>query len=140
TMATCASPPDIQPTATIDTLSRRAVMPLSFIRCPARTKNGTASNGKLWLIDAIFCTPIDIGMPDSVMKNRKPAMPVAKATGMPIAMRTTKTIPTSSISELQHFGIFLLCGRSGVDEELVALTAPGLGHVVGNRSGKQRAA
>src|SRR5690606_40729737 len=86
------------------------------------------------------CTPIDIGMPDSVMKNRKPAMPVAKATGMPIAMRTTKTIPTSSISELQHFGIFLLCGRSGVDEELVALTAPGLGHVVGNRSGKQRAA
>ena len=31
-MATCAKPPEIHPTATIDTFSRRSVMPLSFMR------------------------------------------------------------------------------------------------------------
>ena len=82
-IATCASPPAIQPTATSETFSRRSVMPLSFIRWPASTKKGTARSGKLWLIVAIFCTPIDIGMPAVVMKKTKPAMPVAKATGMP---------------------------------------------------------
>ena len=97
-IATCAKPPDIQPTATIETFSRRSVMPLSFMRWPASTKNGTASSGKLWLIEAIFCTPTDSGMPASTTKNTKPAMPVAKATGIPTTMHTTKTMEISSMS------------------------------------------
>ena len=78
-------------------------MPLSFIRCPDSTKNGTASSGKLWLIVAIFCTPIDIGMPALVMKNTKPEMPMANATGAPRNIRTKKIAVISSMSsELRH--------------------------------------
>ncbi len=97
-IATCAKPPDIQPTATIETFSRRSVMPLSFMRWPASTKNGTASSGKLWLIEAIFCTPTDSGMAPSTTKKTRPAMPVAKATGMPTTMSTTNTMEISSMS------------------------------------------
>ncbi len=97
-MATCASPPAIQPTATEEKRKSRPVMPLSFIRCPASTKKGTASSGKLWLIVAIFCTPMDIGMIGSVRKKTKPEMPMAKATGAPMTMSTTKTAESSSTS------------------------------------------
>ena len=73
-------------------------MPLSFIKWPEKTKNGTASSGKLWLIEAIFCTPIDVGIVGSVTKNKKPEIPIAKATGAPTAIKTAKTRPRISIS------------------------------------------
>lgn len=102
-MATWASPPAIQPTATSDTLSSRSVMPLSFIRWPASTKKGTASNGKLWLIVATFWTPIDSGMPESMTKKTNPAIPVANATGMPASISTTKTMEISSMVRAPGF-------------------------------------
>jgi hypothetical protein len=55
-MATWARPPLIQPVSTVARRMRRSVMPDSFIRCPARTKSGTASSGKDCVAEAIFCT------------------------------------------------------------------------------------
>ena len=44
-MDTCARPPAIQATAVREKANSRSVMPLSFIRCPASTKKGTAKKG-----------------------------------------------------------------------------------------------
>src|SRR5690606_38598237 len=130
TIATCARPPDIQPTATMDTFKRRSVMPLAFIKWPARTKNGTARSGKLWLIEATFCTAMDSGMPESMTKKTKPAIPVAKATGMPATMSTTKTIEISSISKLQRWWCVLVEGGAGVNQHTFATAAPCIDHIV----------
>ena len=73
-------------------------MPLSFIRWPASTKNGTASSGKLWLIDGDLLHANRHRHAGVVTKKTKPAMPVAKATGMPATISTTKTIEISSMS------------------------------------------
>ena len=80
-------------------MNSRSVMPLSFMRWPAKTKNGTASSGKLWLMVAIFCTAIDIGMPPSVAKKMKPEMPMANATGAPISMSTKKSMVMRAMAQ-----------------------------------------
>ena len=46
TIDTWARPPTIQPVSSRAKRSSRSVMPLVFIRLPARMKNGTASSGK----------------------------------------------------------------------------------------------
>ena len=91
-------------------------MPLSFIRWPASTKNGTASSGKLWLMLAIFCTPIESGMPALVMKKMKPAMPVAKATGMPTTMSTTKSARSAASLQIDRGGRVAVGSRARIDE------------------------
>lgn len=46
---------------------------------------------------AIFWPPIEGGIPGVVRKKTKPAIPVTKATGMPMAMRTTNKPLISSM-------------------------------------------
>ncbi len=43
---TCARPPRIRPTRRLATANIRSVVPPTFIRLPARMKNGIASRGK----------------------------------------------------------------------------------------------
>ena len=74
---------------------------------------------------AIFCTPIDIGMPAVVMKKTKPAMPVAKATGMPTTISTTKTTEMSSIARGRSASGDAVGGRAGIDEDAPIAPAPG---------------
>ena len=61
-IATCASPPRIQPVSTVASLISRSVMPVSFIRCPANTNSGTASNGKDCVAETIFWIAIEGGI------------------------------------------------------------------------------
>ena len=61
TIATCASPPAIQPVSTVDSLISRDVIPASFIRWPANTNSGTASSGNDCVTEAMRCTEIEAG-------------------------------------------------------------------------------
>ena len=60
-MATCASPPRIQPVRTVDRRISRSVIPDSFIRWPANTNSGTASSGKDCVMLATFWIAISVG-------------------------------------------------------------------------------
>ena len=62
TMATCASPPASQPVKSRANSSSRCVMPVVFIRLPARMKNGTASSGNDCVASYMRCTATVGGM------------------------------------------------------------------------------
>ena len=96
-MQTWASPPAIQETSTFEASISRSVIPVLFIMCPARTKSGTARSGKLCDALATCWTPMEIGMKPEFRKKEKPAMPMAKAIGMPSTKSPKKTMERSSM-------------------------------------------
>ncbi len=62
TIDTWARPPAIQPVSSRANTSSRSVMPVAFIRLPARMKNGTASSGKDWVAPYMRCMATVSGM------------------------------------------------------------------------------
>ncbi len=66
TIATCASPPVIQPVSARASEMIRSVIPDEFIRLPASTNSGTASSGNDCVAVAMRCTPICAGIVSDV--------------------------------------------------------------------------
>jgi hypothetical protein len=62
TIETWARPPIIQPVSRRAKISSRSVMPVMFIRLPARMKNGTASSGNDWVAPYMRCMATVSGM------------------------------------------------------------------------------
>ena len=83
-------------------------MPVWFIMCPASTKNGTASSGKLCDCVAICCTAIDTGIVSLNRKKLKLDMPIAIEIGMPMNIRTKNRMASSNMSVHPSW----LCERS----------------------------
>ncbi len=92
TIETCARPPAIQPVRRLANLTRRWVIPVTFIRLPARIKNGTARSGKLCVAVTIFWITTVGGIAPVITKTGMEARPSAKATGIP-QMRKTVNKP-----------------------------------------------
>ncbi len=95
TIETWARPPAIQPVSSRANLTRRSVMPVAFIRLPARMKKGTARSGKFCVAVAIFCSATVGGIVPVRTKTGIAAIISAKATGRPATRKTTKRTPIS---------------------------------------------
>ena len=71
------------PVSTFASFTSREVIPVLFIRLPAKINSGIASMVKDWVVDSERCTRIVHGISGRVRKNAKPEMAMAKATGIP---------------------------------------------------------
>ncbi len=98
TTLTCASPPRICPVSTADRVMSLWVRPVSFMRFAAKMKSGIASSGKFCVCEiASWMVMVKGSCPVYCRKKKVPEMPIANATGIPIARKTMNMIVTSSI-------------------------------------------
>ena len=98
TTETCPIEPYMWPVRTFASLTRREVMPVLFIRLPAKMKSGIASIVKDCVVESDFWTRIVHGISGVRMKNIAPEMAIAKATGIPRKRNTRKKPIASNIS------------------------------------------
>jgi len=94
---TWARLPAMCPTRTLDSFTSREVMPVAFMRFPAKMKRGMARSVKLWVWATMRCTEMEMGMLGVASMKTKPASPMAKATGMPRKRSARKTPTRRSI-------------------------------------------
>ena len=66
------------------------LMPDSFIRLPAKMKNGTARNVYDCVCATMRCTAIENGISGALAKKATPAKPMTNATGMPDHQQNNK--------------------------------------------------
>ena len=94
TTETCPMEPYIWPVSTFASFTRRDVIPVLFIRLPAKINSGIASMVKDWVVDRDFCTRIVHGISGLIRKKENPDTAMAKATGIPRNRRIKKN-PTA---------------------------------------------
>ena len=82
------------------------VIPVLFIRFPAKINNGMASIVNDWVVEKAFCTRIVQGNPGVKMKKNSPEIPIANATGIPKNKRTKNNPTAISIISLPNQMIF----------------------------------
>ena len=90
-MLTCARPPRRWPTSATANSKIRAAMPPMFIRLPASTNSGIASNGKLSMPEDMRCTTSEIGTGELNCSQARAAATSANATGNSMAIRPNMT-------------------------------------------------
>ena len=86
------------PVNTFANFTSREVIPVLFIRFPAKMNSGIASMVKDCVVDKERCTKIVHGISGLVKKNAKPETAMANATGMPKNNITKKNPTAPSIS------------------------------------------
>ena len=86
--------------------------------------SGMASMVKLCVAEIDFCTSIVIGR-SRMMKNEKPEMPIANATGMPSSRKTKKMTIATPIPYSPHLSAGLLMDSARLIEvETIISSAP----------------
>ena len=82
--------PYICPVRTFASLISLEVIPVLFIRFPAKINRGIASMVKDWVVERDFCTRIVHGISGLMRKKEKPETAIANATGIPRNKSTMK--------------------------------------------------
>ena len=86
--------------------------------------SGIASIVKLCVAEMDFCTSIVIGR-SRMMKNEKPEMPIANATGMPSSRKTKKITIAMPMPYSPHLSTgFLMVSTSLTEVEIIISSAP----------------
>jgi hypothetical protein len=95
---TCARPPLRRPASTLARLRSSRVMPEWLRKLPAMMKSGIASSAKFCVCDTVSWIGMVEGSSGCWRKNTQPEMPIANATGMPIASSNTNAMTTHVIA------------------------------------------
>jgi len=98
TTLTCARPPYICPVIAVANFTSRFVIPVSFIKLPAKINIGMASSAKFCVSERTRCTGMVRGRLGCCRKKMNPEMPMAKVTGIPSTSKATNTTKTHVMS------------------------------------------
>jgi hypothetical protein len=93
TTLTCAIPPAILRVRREEKRSSLEVIPVLFIRFPAKIKNGTARNAIDWVCATTLCTVMEKGIKSLDRKKTAPEIPMVKPIGM-LMTRRKKNVTT----------------------------------------------
>jgi hypothetical protein len=105
-MATYPRPPEMCPTHACAMSMIRRLIPPEFISSPARTKNGTASSGKLSTPATRFCASNCVSQKLSAQAIPAPVSTSESAMFMPVAISTS--MPTEKIRNASVSGLMII--------------------------------